>query len=33
MKELAAARYFFLPALLLLVAGLAWFNVFRNQRK
>ncbi len=33
MKTLLAARYYFLAALLALVAGLAWLTFFRNQRK
>ncbi len=33
MKTLYFARYFFIGGLLLLVAGLAWTNVFRAQRK
>jgi hypothetical protein len=33
MKTLYIARYFFISALLLLAAGLAWANIFRAQRK
>jgi len=33
MKTIYFARYFFIGGLLLLTAGLAWVNVFREHRK
>ena len=33
MRSLHMARYFFIAALLILVAGLAWMSHFRSQRK
>ena len=33
MTTLYFARYFFITGLVLLVAGLAWVDIFRAQRK